>query len=237
MKPAELRRRQTVERIMGDGDQRNMVAAVTYYWMFTNDLLCACVIDAIADLRRTPLYRQRVKQLLRRLDHERDRYEREMNRVCSDRSDFFADANESVAAAVSHDIDMLYYALKQAYDTHRVPHSAAVARLQLAYGLAAYACSSFDDDWVELRRLSPLFRHIAMDALRPTAMLALLGQVDEELRLPPAVMEDPRVRKAIRTAVLAFNARLRDPQTLARAIGHTEEADDEADDDGKEEKS
>ena len=89
----------------------------------------------------------------------------------------------------------------------------------------------------ELRCLSPLFRHIAMDALRPTAMLALLGQVDEELRLPPAVMEDPRVRQAIRTAVLAFNARLRDPQTLARAIGHTEEADDKADDDGKEEKS
>lgn len=205
------------------GSQSDMLVAVTYYWLFGNDLLCACVIDAIAALRRTPLYRQRVKQLLRRLDHERDRYERELNRVCSDRSDFFADANESVATAVSHDIDMLYYALKQAYDTHRVPHSAAVARLQLAYGLATYACSSFDDDWVELRRLSPLFRHIGMDALRPTAMLALLGQVDEELRLPPAVMEDHRVRQAIRTAVLAFNARLRDPQTLARAIGHTEE--------------
>lgn len=38
--------------------------------------------------------------------------------------------------------------------------------------------------------------------------------------------------------VLAFNARLRDPQTLARAIGHREEAaDDEADDNGKEEES
>ena len=206
-------------RLITDSKERRILVAVMYYWLFTNDLLMGQVLEAVDGLRHVPtLYRHRVKQICGEAERERMRYERELNRVTLPRAEFYADANESIAQSVEHDLQVLYYSIKQVADWRCVPHSEEMARVMMAHGLAAYACNAFDDDWQQLRRLNPVFGRVSIPGLRPTRMLCLLGRLVAELRLEPDMMDSERAAQCIRQAVLAFNNRLRDPEVLARAI-------------------
>lgn len=211
--------KEKLERMLAEKRERNVIVAVMYYWLFTNDLLMGQVLEAVDGLRHVPtLYRHRVKQLCGEAERERLRYERELNRVTLSRAEFYADANERIANDVEHDLQVLYWSIKQVMDWRCVEHSAVVARVLMAQGLAAYACNAYDDDWQQLRRMNPVFGRVSLPALRPTRLLCLLGRLVAELKLEPDMMDSERAAQCIRQAVLAFNNRLRDPEVLARAI-------------------
>lgn len=99
-----------------------LVVVSTYNILFTNDIACGQVIEAINVMKRTPLYKQKTKQLLNStLKAQRD-YESVLNSVIGDRCDFFANANESFCEEVMRHVEILYWCIKREFDRYTLPY-------------------------------------------------------------------------------------------------------------------
>ena len=81
-----------------------LVVLATYNILFTNDIVCGEIIDAFSRLEKSPLFRQRTKQLARQAVLAQKSYERLVNEIISDRCTFFADANETFAEEVNRHV-------------------------------------------------------------------------------------------------------------------------------------
>ena len=85
-----------------------MVVGCTYNVLFTNDIVCGLVIDALEAVRKSPLYRQKTKQEVNQVEREKTKYEKLVNSVIGDRISFFADANDSFLEDVQKHVEVLY---------------------------------------------------------------------------------------------------------------------------------
>lgn len=72
-----------------------MVVGCTYNVLFTNDIVCGLVIDALEAVRKSPLYRQKTKQEVNQVEREKTKYEKLVNSVIGDRISFFAEQTTS----------------------------------------------------------------------------------------------------------------------------------------------
>ena len=192
-----------------------LVVLSTYNILFTNDIVCAFLIDAAAQLEKSPLCRQETKRLLNQSKSARREYERVVNRVIADRSAFFADANDIFAEEVERHVEVLYYCIKREFDRNKLPHSDITARMETARTLCDFACRQFDKRMEELRGKDPRFRSFHLSYLRLTNLLRLLDELMRTFRIPPAVdLNTPECLAAI--DVLA--RKLLDGELIAKAI-------------------
>ncbi len=192
-----------------------MVVPCTYNILFTNDIVCGEIIDAFSRLEKSPLFRQRTKQLARQAVLAQKSYERLVNEIISDRCTFFADANETFAEEVNRHVQILYWSIKREMDKHNVEHSDVLSKLETARTLCDFACKQFDKRLEELRGKDPRFRSFHLSYLRLTNLLRLLDELMRTFRIPPAVdLNTPECLAAI--DVLA--RKLLDGELIAKAI-------------------
>ena len=192
-----------------------LVVLATYNILFTNDIVCANVIDSIEGLKRTSLYRQRIKQLARKTDDARKDYEKLVNKIISDRCAFFADANETFAEEVNRHVKILYWSIKREMDKHSVEHSDVLSKLETARTLCDFACQQFDKRLEELKQTDRRFSGFHLDYLRLTNLLRLMNELMRTFYLPCLLdFNTPECLYAI--DILA--KKLVDADRIARAI-------------------
>ena len=133
------------------------VKSCLYNMLFTNDLTCSAIIDAIYSVKKSPLYRQKTKQSINRLENLRKSYERYINERIKDNLDFYANANDVIQANVDKDIEILYYQFKSTLDKKNIPNSAILAKLEVAEAMIGLSISSWQK---RINQLNPYFKKI-----------------------------------------------------------------------------
>ena len=192
-----------------------LVVLATYNILFTNDIVCGKVIEALSMLENHPLYRHRTKQIARRVDYERKAYEKLVNEIIADRSQFFADANEVFGEEVNKHVEILYYCIKREFDRHNIKYSGVISRLETARTLCEFACKQFDKRLEELREQDRRFSGFNLEYIRMTRLMAVMNELMRTLHIPCVVdLNTPECLSAI--DVLA--KKLVDGENIARAI-------------------
>ena len=163
------------------------VVLATYNILFTNDIVCGRVIEDMEAFRKTPYCKQQAKQTARLITAARHDYERLLNGIIGDRSEFFADANDTFIEEVDRHVGTLYYSIKREFDRHSVPDAALIARLETTRTLCAFACQQFDKRMEELSRLDARFRGFTLQYLRLGNLLRLYDLLMPTFRLPATV--------------------------------------------------
>lgn len=202
-----------------------LVVLATYNILFTNDIVCSQVIESISRLEKSPLYRQRTKQLAKKASDARRAYERLVNGIISDRSTFFADANETFTEEVCKHVDILYYSIKREFDRYRLTDADLLARLETVRTLCDFACQQFDSRMDELRAKDPQFSCFRLDYLRLTDLLRLLNELMRTFRIPCTV--DLNTAQCL-TAIDVLARKLMDGGSIARAISTSVLVDQDA---------
>lgn len=192
-----------------------LVVLATYNILFTNDIVCANVIDSIAGLKKTSLYRQRIKQLAGKADDARKDYEKLVNEIISDRCAFFADANDVFSERINKHIQILYYCIKREFDKYKIPQSDIIAKLETARTLCDFSCQQFDKRLEELREKDHRFRGFHLDYLRLTNLLRLMNELIQAFRLPCTV--DLNTPECL-TAIDVLAQKLVNGDLIAKAI-------------------
>lgn len=191
------------------------VVLATYNILFTNDIVCGEIIDAFSRLEKSPLFRQRTKQLARQAVLAQKSYERLVNEIISDRCTFFADANETFAEEVNRHVQILYWSIKREMDKHNVEHSDVLSKLETARTLCDFACQQFDKRLEELKQTDRRFSGFHLDYLRLTNLLRLMNELMRTFYLPCLLdFNTPECLSAI--DILA--KKLVDADRIARAI-------------------
>lgn len=192
-----------------------LVVLATYNILFTNDIVCGEIIDAFSRLEKSPLFRQRTKQLARQAVLAQKSYERLVNEIISDRCTFFADANETFAEEVNRHVQVLYWCIKREMDKHNVEHSDVLSKLETARTLCDFACQQFDKRLEELKQTDRRFSGFHLDYLRLTNLLRLMNELMRTFYLPCLLdFNTPGCLSAI--DILA--KKLVDADKIARAI-------------------
>lgn len=126
-------------------EENALVHACVYNILFTNDVTCSAIIEAVELLKKSKLYKQRTKQLCNQIGKERKKYERRINEIISKHNqDFFADANDTIMEAIGKDLDILYYQFKSTLDKQKVSDSHVLAKLELASAMAQLSVQSWE---------------------------------------------------------------------------------------------
>lgn len=192
-----------------------LVVGVTYNILFTNDIVCAAIIDMMSELRNSPLYRHGIKMKARLANEHRHNYELRLNEIINRSSNFFAEANDAFSSRVQPFVDHLYYAIKQEFDNHQHPHASVLARMELARTLATYACIQFDERIRMMRERDPQFACFRVDFLRITAISQAMDRLMEAV--PTSCTIDLNTTR-VKQAVSALQNKLTDANNIAEAI-------------------
>lgn len=193
----------------------SLVVLCTYNILFTNDIVCGQVIEAMQAMKSTPHYRMMFRHYMNLADKARSKYEKTVNEVIADRSEFFAECNDKYTEEVNKHVDMLYWQFKQELDNNGIAHSAELARFELARVLCDYACVQFDERIGELRKKDSRFNGFTLDYLKLENVRRLMNLASDNLHIGKAVnMNTDRCKSAF--DVLA--SKLSDAENIANAI-------------------
>lgn len=193
----------------------SLVIATTYNILFTNDIVCGLVVEAIGKTKKSPLYKQKTKQLLNMCSAEQRKYESFINRLIGDRDEFFANANDSFREDVDKHLNVLYYSIKQAFDKSRIEHSDVISSLEVSRTMCEFSCAQFDKRIEELKQADNQFKGFALEYMRMTPLLQKLHEVMRSLNIPVTV--DLNTTNCT-TAINVLSKKLADGGIIAKAI-------------------
>ena len=196
-------------------EHESMVVLCTYNILFTNDIVIGRVIEAVDAVKHSPLYRQRTKQYVNRVADLSRKYERQVNQIVGDRSQFFADANDIFLAEVNRHIDTLYWCIKREFDKYKLPFSDTLAKMELARTLCDFSCTQFDKRIQELCEKDNRFNGLSLDYIKQEALLHALNETMRTFNIPCTV--DLNTQECI-SAINALSQKLADGEIIAKAI-------------------
>lgn len=196
-------------------DNEALVIGCTYNILFTNDIVCSVVIEALEGLKKSAMYRQETKRAATAVERARKEYERYLNSVVERSSEFFADANDKFTEELGKDLNVLYYTIKGEMDRKGVKESGVLARMEEARMLADYAVWQFDRRMKELSERDKRFKGLDVGYLRIDGMLKTLNRMMESVRTGVTVdMNIEQCRMALDVVALKLSS----PEAIARAI-------------------
>lgn len=196
-------------------DNEALVIGCTYNILFTNDIVCSVVIEALEGLKKSAMYRQETKRAATAVERARKEYERYLNSVVERSSEFFADANDKFTEELGKDLNVLYYTIKGEMDRKGVKESGVLARMEEARMLADYAVWQFDRRMKELAERDKRFKGLDVGYLRIDGMLKTLNRMMESVRTGVTVdMNIEQCRMALDVVALKLSS----PEAIARAI-------------------
>lgn len=192
-----------------------LVIAATYNILFTNDIVCGLIIDSIGKVKKSPLYRQRTKQLINQCSKERAKYEKMLNRIIGGRDEFFASANDKFREDIDKHLDVLYYSIKQVFDRHKIANSDVIALLEEARTMCSFSCTQFDNRFKELLDADTRFKGFSLEHMRMTAIDRILNLIMQSLNVPTKI--NLNTENCVR-AMNIISKKLADEGTIAKAI-------------------
>lgn len=192
-----------------------LVVVSTYNILFTNDIACGQVIEAINVMKRTPFYKQKTKQLLNSVLKAQRDYESVLNSVIGDRCDFFANANESFCEEVMRHVEILYWCIKREFDRYALPYPPQLARMEVARTLCHFSCEQFDKRLEDLADTDPMFKRFRLDYMRLTNLARLLDETFRSLGIKTHVNLNT---EEIKRAVDILTANFGNVHLIAKAI-------------------
>lgn len=205
--------RQTATKIISKYE--SIVVLCTYNILFTNDIVCGWVTESLQAMKRTPHYRMLFRHYMNLADKARSKYEKTVNEVIADRSEFFVDCNDKYTEEVNKHVDMLYLQFKQVLDDNGIAHSAELARFDLARTLCDYACVQFDERIGELRKKDARFNGFTLDYLKLENVRRLMNLASDNLHIGKTVnMNTDRCKSAFYVLI----RKLSDAENIANAI-------------------
>ena len=193
----------------------NIIMAVTYNVLFTNDMVCGLIIELNGIMKNSPIYRHQIKRMMNRVFLARRDYEVRMNSIVGDKQDFLAGANDVFTDEVKQHVDMFYYAIKDVYDKHKVTNSALMARVELTRAMCELACLQLDKRLEEVIAIDKQFKMFNLDHMRLTVPLALLNELSSLMPVPKDLSLNT---ERAELAVKILSAKLFDGELISKAI-------------------
>ncbi len=192
-----------------------LVVACTYNILFTNDIVMGLILEAAEAIKKTPLYKQKVKQLLKGCEVERRKYEKLVEEIIGDKIEFFADANEVFMMDVKQYVDTLFYSIKNELDKSDVPYSSAISKAQQACTMAGFACVQFDKRMEELKKTDIRLKKFSLQYLRLTTISHKLSELMDAIPINRTI--DLNVTPASQSLDIV-SKKLADVDSIAKAI-------------------
>lgn len=193
----------------------SLVVACTYNILFTNDIVMGLILEAAEAIKKTPLYKQKVKQLLKSCEVERRKYEKLVEAIIGDKIEFFAEANEVFTMDVKQYVDTLFYSIKNELDKGDVPHSSAISKAQQACTMAGFACVQFDRRMDELKKTDIRLKKFSLQYLRLTTLSHKLSELMDAIPIDRTI--DLNVTPASQSLDIV-SKKLADIDSIAKAI-------------------
>lgn len=196
-------------------EHESMVVLCTYNILFTNDIVVGKVIEAVEAVKHSPLYRLKTKQCVNRVSELSRKYERQVNQIIGDKSQFFADANDIFLEEVNRHIDTLYWCIKRAFDKFRLSYSDVLAKMELARTLCDFSVAQFDKRILELREKDGRFKGFSLNYIRQDTLLHALNESMRTFNIPCTI--DLNTKECI-NSINILSQKLSDGEIIARAI-------------------
>lgn len=136
----------------------NITLAAIYNVLFTNDIVCALVVDMLNALRKSGLCRFQAKQQSNKLENPTRQYEKRINKIVGHRAFFMADANQFIADEIQPDLFKMEYSIKLEFDKCHIENSGLLAKLELTRCMAKLACLSLDS---RIKEVHPYNKDVA----------------------------------------------------------------------------
>ncbi len=155
-----------------------IIIASVYNTLFTNDICCGQIIDAVYELKKSKYYKFRMKQIINQVEKEQRLYEKMMNGIIGKKKlcEFFADSNERFLDNVQDDITRLYFSFKGVFDREGFGDSALMAKIETARTLCEFSCYQLDARVKDLTKVGVEFKHTPLSYLRLSKLSKLLDE-------------------------------------------------------------
>lgn len=136
----------------------------SYNIMFFNDVAHSTAVDLVAYIKKLPICRQKIKQIINNIEKEIRKYTFHIKRV--GRTDFFSYACDNMADNIKLDILKLEYAIKFALDKEKIKNSELLSKIETARCMAWGACINLDMREKDIRKEIP----VTLTDIRLTAL-------------------------------------------------------------------
>lgn len=121
----------------------NLFVASMYNIICVNDIVIGLITDGFAKVKKSPLYKNLVKQKMNQVEKLIKSYEREINRIVGNSSENYANANDAYYTRdLADSIERLRLSFKQQLDKQKVAHSNELSWLEIARVMLEYAVGS-----------------------------------------------------------------------------------------------
>lgn len=193
----------------------NLVIVTTYNIIFTNDIVCSNVIEMMQDLKKNNLYKKEVKMYANKIEAERKKYERLLNSILGDSSDFFADANDLFVEEVQNSVDSLYWAIKGILDKNNVDNSAIIAKMELMRTLCDFSCAQYKQRINDLVKVNPRFKGFHVDYMNMETMNKYAFEMMKHVKVGKTINLNT---KEVELAMDVLAMKLANPEIIAKSI-------------------
>lgn len=195
----------------------NIITASVYNALFTNDICCGLIIEAVDDMKRSTYYKQKMKRYVNMLDSERRSYEKMMNKIVNGKglSLMFADFNEKFLESVQGDISHLCDVFKRIVKDEDVKEYELIAKMETARTLCEFSCYQLDQRIRDLSKAGISHNNYSLSYLRLTNISRLLDLIMYEFKPGKKILLDTdECQKALDIVML----KLGDVNEIANAI-------------------
>lgn len=202
-----------------------------YNILVTNDLMLAQVAEAIYRIKKTSIYKQRVKQQTNRLEELRTNFEKKMQEVAGPQIGFLADVAQLIQDECQVNIDQLIESITDEFTKVNHPYPSLMAHIELARTLSELAVINLDLRYKEMiERKIPCAKQIQWlrqkDILHATTKLSELMFKGGKINLNNNLM--------CKTALRMIEFKLTDVKLIAQCIVESDKLNSTTDSDKSE---
>lgn len=121
----------------------NLFVVSMYNIICVNDIVIGLIADAFSKAKKTPIYKNIVKQKMNQVEKLVKSYEREVNRIVGNSEVNYANANDAFFTPdLADSIERLRLSFKQQLDKQKIAYSNELSWLEIARVMLEYAVSS-----------------------------------------------------------------------------------------------
>lgn len=200
---------------LDEATDENITVTCIYNIILTNDLACARVANFLYHIKKSPQYKQQVKQEVKRLEKLTKTYERILMEVAAVRGEFLSDITQTAEEELGRDIELLRYSIEHEFLKSKCSNARLMSYVELACIMCQYACISLD------KRIQEMKARNIPDAER-VSYLRITDIFKSVSRLSEMLFEGGYVRLnnsfSCRTGLHIIEKKLTDAHLIAKAI-------------------
>lgn len=122
---------------------RELFVASMYNIIGINDIVIGIITDAFAKVKKSPLYRNAIKQKMNHVEKLMKSYERTINSMTAKYSENYANANDAFYTTnLADSIERLRILFKSEIDKHKVEYSNEISWLEIARIMLEYSVAT-----------------------------------------------------------------------------------------------